>query len=499
MAQITEVVKIRRKVLSEIARLAFSNELDKHNIVDVLDNVVHESGPRYRCCVHKERAVVKDRVKFVMAQSLDVGVAEAANNALQGQIADMPIINIMPEACDQCPIDTFFVTNACRNCIAHNCIASCPKRAITVVQNQAYIDKTVCVECGLCKKSCMYGAIVEITRPCERACEIGAIKADKERRAVINYDKCTQCGGCKMACPFGAITEQSFTVQLIQKIKAGKRVYAILAPAFIGQFGIKVKPSQVISGLKQIGFYDIQEVSFGADIVTLQETKEFAEKVPNEISFMTTSCCPAFVDMVHKHLPELKVHVSTTVSPMVASGKLIKSADPDAIVVFIGPCLAKKAEAKLYPESIDFVFSFEEVESLFIGAGINLLEIPETGYATTASRAGNAFAKAGGVVQAVIDAAGKIKPDLVVKPHRADGLQNCKVALLQIKAGKIDANFFEGMACAGGCVGGPGILNDMRISNKMVDNFAASSTMTTAPDNQQAINESKKDLQWHCK
>jgi len=499
MAQITEVVKIRRKVLSEIARLAFSNELDKHNIVDVLDNVVHESGPRYRCCVHKERAVVKDRVKFVMAQSLDVGVAEAANNALQGQIADMPIINIMPEACDQCPIDTFFVTNACRNCIAHNCIASCPKRAITVVQNQAYIDKTVCVECGLCKKSCMYGAIVEITRPCERACEIGAIKADKERRAVINYDKCTQCGGCKMACPFGAITEQSFTVQLIQKIKAGKRVYAILAPAFIGQFGIKVKPSQVISGLKQIGFYDIQEVSFGADIVTLQETKEFAEKVPNELSFMTTSCCPAFVEMVHKHLPELQDHVSTTVSPMVASGKLIKSADPDAIVVFIGPCLAKKAEAKLYPESIDFVFSFEEVESLFIGAGINLLEFPETGYATTASRAGNAFAKAGGVVQAVIDAAGKIKPNLVVKPHRADGLQNCKVALLQIKAGKIDANFFEGMACAGGCVGGPGILNDMRISNKLVDTFAASSTMTTAPDNQQAINESKKDLQWHCK
>jgi len=499
MAQISEVVKIRRKVLSEIARLAFANDLDKQNIVEVLDQVVHESGPRYRCCVHKERAVLKDRVKFVMAQPLDVGVTEAANSALQGHIADMPIINIMPEACDQCPIDTFFVTNACRNCIAHNCIASCPKRAITVVQHQAYIDKTVCVECGLCKKSCMYGAIVEITRPCERACDIGAIKADKERRAVINYEKCTQCGCCKIACPFGAITEQSFTVQLIQKIKAGKRVYAILAPAFIGQFGVKVKPSQVMGGLKKIGFYDVQEVSFGADVVTLEEAKEFAQRVPKELSFMTTSCCPAFVEMVNKHLPELKEHVSTTVSPMVASGKVIKAADPDAVVVFIGPCLAKKVEAKQYPECIDFVFSFEEMESLFIGAGINLLEIPETEYTTTASRDGNAFAKAGGVVQAVIDAAEKINPNLLVKPHRAEGLQNCKVALLQMKAGKIDANFFEGMACNGGCVGGPGVLLDSRISNKLVGTFAASSTMDAAPDNQKAIVESKKDLHWHTK
>lgn len=499
MAQITEVVKIRRKVLSEIARLAFSNELDKHNIGDVLDNVVHESGPRYRCCVHKERAVVKDRVKFVMAQPLDIGVTEAAKNALNGDIADMPILNIMPEACDQCPIDTFFVTNACRNCIAHNCIASCPKQAITVVQNQAYIDKTACVECGLCKKSCMYGAIVEIIRPCERACNIGAIKADKERRAVINYDKCTQCGGCKMACPFGAITEQSFTVQIIQQIKAGKRIYAILAPAFISQFGMKVKPSQVVGALKKIGFFDVQEVSFGADIVTLEEAKEFSETVPNKHSFMTTSCCPAFVDMVNKHLPDLKDHVSTTVSPMVATGKVIKAADPEAVVVFIGPCLAKKVEAKQYPESIDFVLTFEEMDSLFVGANIIISEVPETDFVTTASRDGNAFARAGGVVQAVIDAAAKINPNLIIKPHRAEGLENCKTALLQLKAGKIDANFFEGMACAGGCVGGPGILTDVRISNKMVDTFAASSVMTAAPDNQKAILESQKALHWHVK
>jgi [FeFe] hydrogenase (group B1/B3) len=499
MLQLTEVVKIRRKVLSEIAKLTFEGELDKHNIVDVLDNIVTEDGPRYRCCVHKERAIVKDRVKFILAQPPEIGIAEATANALDGQIAKMPVINIMPEACDQCPIDTFFITNACRNCVAHNCIASCPKKAITVVQNQAYIDKTRCVECGLCKKSCMYGAIVEITRPCERACEIGAIKADKERKAVINYDKCVQCGGCKVACPFGAITEQSFIVQLIQQLKSSKHVYAILAPAFISQFGMKIKPSQVLSAIRKIGFYDVQEVSFGADIVTLEEAKEFAATVPEKQSFMTTSCCPAFVEMVNKHLPELKEHVSTTVSPMVAIGKVIKEADPQAVVVFVGPCLAKKVEAQQHSDIIDFVITFEEMEALFFGAGVTLAEIAETEFVSAASRDGNAFARAGGVVRAVIDAAEKIAPKLVVKPHRAEGLQNCKAALLQMAAGKIDANFFEGMGCEGGCVGGPGILIDTRIGSKMVDKFADSSTMVTVLENQKAIDKSKKDIHWHNK
>ena len=499
MSHLTEVARIRREVLSQIAKLTFEGELDKENIGDILDNIVTEDGPRYRCCVHKERAVLKDRVRFIMAQPLDLGISEAAKQALNGQVADMPIINIMPEACDQCPIDTFFITNACRNCVAHNCIASCPKNAISVVQNQAYIDKTRCVECGLCKKSCMYGAIVEITRPCERACDIGAIKADKERRAVINYEKCVQCGGCKVACPFGAITEQSFIVQIIQQIKAGKRVYAILAPAFISQFGIKVKPSQVVTAIKKIGFYDVQEVSFGADIVTLEEAKEFAGTVPSTHPFMTTSCCPAFVGMVDKHLPEFKGHVSTTVSPMVATGKVIKDADPDAVVVFIGPCIAKKVEAQQHSDIIDFVLTFEEMEAVFVGAGISPTTIDETEFTTTASRDGNAFARAGGVVQAVIDAAEKIAPDLVVKPHRAEGLQNCKVALLQMKASKIDANFFEGMACSGGCVGGPGILIDTRIGSKMVGMFADSSRMVTALENQEAIDKSKKDIHWHNK
>lgn len=500
MLQVTEVVKIRRRVLAEIARLAYAGELEKHNINEILvDNIVTSDGPRYRCCVHKERAVLKDRIKLSLAQPLEIGLAEAAQNALSGQVADIPIINIMPEACDQCPIDKFLVTNACRNCVAHNCIASCPKKAITVVQNQAYIDKNLCIECGLCKKSCLYGAIVEISRPCERACELNAIKADKERRAFIDYEKCVQCGGCKVACPFGAIGEQSFLVQLIQQIKGKNRVYAILAPAFIGQFGLKVKPAQVVNALKKAGFHDVKEVAFGADIVTLEEAKEFLINVPAKQSYMTTSCCPSFVELVQKHLPNLSEKVSSTVSPMIATGKVIKAEDKEAVVVFIGPCTAKKVEAKKYPEYIDYVLTFEETEALLIGAGIEVNKLEEECFATVASRDGNAFARAGGVVQAVLDAAAQLDPNMEIKPYRAEGLHNCRTALKDVEEGKFDANFFEGMACSGGCVGGPGVLNDVRVSTKLVDNYAANASFKAAPDNEAAVKKNQNIRNWHRK
>lgn len=500
MLQVTEVVKIRRKLLAEIARLTMEGELDKNNLTDILDEIVTVDGPRYRCCVHKERAVLKDRLKLAMAQPLDMGVSEATQRALAGEVADIPVINIMPEACDQCPIDKFLITNACRNCVAHNCIASCPKNAITVVHNQAYIDKSACIECGLCKKSCLYGAIVEITRPCERACELGAIKADKERRATIDYNKCVHCGGCKVACPFGAIGEQAYIVQIIQQMKAGKRVYAMLAPAFISQFGVKVKAGQVFNALKKAGFHDVREVSYGADIVILEEAKEFLEAVPEKQPFMTTSCCPAYVGMVEKHMPQMQEYVSTTVSPMVATATVIKNEDPEAITVFVGPCTAKKVEAKKRADVIDYAITFEEAMAMLVGANVEPAEQEEAFTTSSASRDGNNFARAGGVMQAVLNAAAEVAPDVTIKAQRAEGLHNCKMTLLQMKAGKLEGNFFEGMSCQGGCVGGPGILTDVKVSSKLVDAFAGTSNMKTALENKQAVSDTqKKEMHWHHK
>lgn len=498
MAQVTEVVKLQRKVLAEISRLAFQDKL-ADNVEDILFTVVTEDGPRYRCCIHKERAVLKDRINMALSQPIGTEISQAATNALAGEIAEGAIVKVLPEACDRCPIDKFMVTDACRNCLAHHCIASCPKKAIMVVGNRAYIDKTTCVECGMCKKSCPYGAIIEISRPCERACDLNAITAAADRRAAIDYDKCAQCGACKIACPFGAIGDRTYIVHVIQALKAKKRVYAIVAPAIISQFGLKVKQGQVYAALMQLGFSAVREVAFGADIVTLEETKEFVSSVPSVRPYMTTSCCPAYVEMVDKHLPQCREMVSSTVSPMVATARLLKKDDPEAVVVFIGPCIAKKVEGDKNRDAVDFVLTFEELAAMFVGAGINVTQTSENEYQSDASRNGHSFARAGGVLKSVIDAALVLAPQTQFNPHRAEGLNNCKQTLQQIVKGELDVNFFEGMACVGGCVGGPGALNDYRVTAKMVENHLLTATSVTAPDNIKAVHVVEQGGHWHKK
>ncbi|MDU2066358.1 MAG: 4Fe-4S dicluster domain-containing protein [Sporomusaceae bacterium] len=494
MAQVTEVGKIRRKVFAEIAKLTYEGTLSE-KVDEIIQTVVTEDGPRYRCCVHKERAVLADRIKIALSQPQDVDLHEAAKHALAGEMADLPIVNVMPEACDGCPIDKFIVTDACRNCVAHNCINSCPKNAIMVVQNRAYIDKTKCVECGMCKRSCQYGAIIEISRPCERACDIKAIKAGHDRKAVIDSEKCVSCGACKIACPFGAISDRSMIVQVIEKMKTHK-VVAMLAPAFIGQFGPKVRTGQVIEAMKQLGFAEVYEASFGADIVAIEETKEFLA-VKDEQPFLTTSCCPAFAGMVKKHMPDIASNVSTTVSPMVATGRVIKHAEPDTMVVFMGPCIAKKGEGLANSEYIDFVLTFEEAAAMMVGKGINVAEMTDSEYVSMASRDGNVFARAGGVMQAVLGTVGELAPETEVKGQRSEGLGECKMTLLKMKTGKLEANFFEGMACLGGCVGGPGTLADLRVTTKLVDNYAATSPLKVSPENQKAVDEIEKSISFH--
>lgn len=482
MPEINEITKIRRKVLTEIAQMTFEGRLGS-DVQNILHSVVNDEGPRYRCCVHKERAVLQDRIKSALSQPMQNSIAEAANAALDGVIADTPVIQVLPVACDQCPLDRFIVTDACRNCLAHSCIASCPKKAISVIANRSFIDKSKCVECGLCKRSCPYGAIIEITRPCERACELNAITADKARKAVIDYEKCVHCGACKIACPFGAISDRSMIVQVIQRIKAGRRVYAMLAPAFIGQFGVQVRPGQVMSGLRRIGFHEVHEVSVGADAVAVEEAREFIERSQNPGSFMTTSCCPAFVGMVEKHLPSLKNNISSLVSPMVAAAMNIKKNDPDGIVVFVGPCIAKKSEAERYSGVVDYVLTFEELATMIVGAGINVTEMEAEAFSSAGSKDGNIFARAGGVLQAVENVLSQLAPAIQIQAERCEGLGNCKKCLLEIQSGKREANFFEGMACTGGCVGGPGVLTDSRVTTKLVENFANAALEKSATSN----------------
>ncbi|MCE5285686.1 MAG: 4Fe-4S dicluster domain-containing protein [Pelosinus sp.] len=498
MPQITEVVKIRRKVLAELARLAFSGNLEDH-VEEILQTISTENGVRYRCCVHKERAILKQRINIALHQPIGTSLKESASNALAGKRAELPAVNILPEACDKCPIDRMLVTDACRNCLAHHCINSCPKKAIVTVQNKAYIDNDKCVECGMCKNACPYGAIIEIRRPCERACDLGAIKSGEDRKAVINSDLCVSCGACATACPFGAISDSSCIVQLIQSLHSEKRVYAILAPAFVGQLGIRITTEQIITALKQLGFHDVWEASAGADIVVLEESKEYVEAVPAKQTNMTTSCCPSFVQLVEKHIPELQNRISTVVSPMIATGKWIKEQDPEALVAFIGPCFSKKGEAKREGKAVDFVLTFEELSSILAGSQINLTEImAETKYKTTSSHDGNAFACSGGVAAAVENTLHSLYPDTAAVLKHCEGLGECLKELKDMQGEKSTTTLLEGMACTGGCIGGPGALLDFRVTRKQVEKYSQAADTKHSFENTQAVEQSKNQaLSWH--
>lgn len=495
--ELTEVTKFRRAVLTGLAKFTWQGNLPEH-VYDILYNVVTEDTPRVRCCVHKERAVLKDRINMALGLTVGQNIVEASKKALREPVnKELPIIDVLPEACDQCPIDKFLVTDACRHCVAHKCINKCPRKAITIHQDRAYIDKTKCIECGMCKKVCPFGAIIEISRPCERSCALKAIHAGADRRAKIDVSKCVQCGACRSACPFGAIDERSNIVQIIQTIKSGQKVYALLAPSFIGQLGFKVTPAQIVTALKKIGFMGVEEVAVGADMTALHEAAEFLEKVPSRQKYLTNSCCPAFVALVQKHLPAEADKISTTVSPMVACGRYVKSEHPEVVTVFIGPCIAKKGEARRFSDAIDYVLTFEELVCMLEGAGINLLDIAAESYATKASGYGISFPLLNGVQGAVnhsLDEAGETQ----VQAHYASGLEACLDDMRKLAAGNLPCQYFEGMACANGCIDGPGALAEKGLVSVLLKKYAAEAQQKNIRDDIAAAKAvTKVDMEVH--
>jgi ferredoxin hydrogenase large subunit len=471
----SEITKIRHIVNTETARLAFAGTL-----VDRIDDLPKELTDswvtRYRCCEYKERAILAERIKLTLGiTSSDIPegtrLKHVARRVEEGYRPTGPVISIIDTACDRCPIDTMIVTDACRNCVAHICRNSCPKGAIQIIQNKAYIDQVSCVECGLCANDCPFKAIIKVNRPCERACELGAIKQGQNRNAVIDHDRCVSCGACTAACPFGAITERSQLYHVIKLLQSDAPVTAIVAPSFVGQFGPKVTPGQFKQACLDLGFHNVMEVALGADLVAKEEAKELAERLQAGEPYMTSSCCPAFVELVEKHFPQAQSYVSHTPSPMVRTAEIAKERGAQH-VVFIGPCIAKKAEGmRVGPELIDAVLTFEELEALFAAKEINPAEINSDATLTDATHAGRMFAKAGGVTLALQEALAQIPDAPDIQPCAAAGLTECKAALKQAVGGKLAGNMLEGMACSDGCIGGPGAMVTSSAAARKLNEF----------------------------
>ena len=462
----TKVQYLKYKVLREVARQAWNDTLFD-NLLDIPKTLVPGNEPTMRCCVYKERAILAERVKIAMG----------------GDKLNPNVIEVIDIACDECPVGGYEVTNACRGCLAHRCEDVCKRGAITFDNNHvAHIDKSKCVECGACAKVCPYTAIVSRKRPCQSACKIKAISMNEHKAAEINNDKCTACGACVYQCPFGAIMDKSYMVNVIDIIKKSEenkkyKVYAVVAPSISSQFTY-AKLGQVISGLKELGFFTVVEAALGADMVAMAESKELAEK-----GFLTSSCCPAFVSYVKSAFPQLAEHISHNLSPMAALAKYIKETDEGAKVVFIGPCTAKKAEAQLESVKpyVDSVLTFEELQALFDSKDIDITTLSED-VLDNASYFGRIFARSGGLSDAVAQAMKEQNIEFDLKPAVCDGIEACKLALLKKSKNVLDANFIEGMACVGGCIGGAGCLTHGEKNKSEVDKYGREAMEKTISD-----------------
>ena len=469
----TKIQYLKYKVLREVARKAWNNTL-YDELLDIPKIIVPGKTPTMRCCVYKERAILGERVKIAMG----------------GDKTNPNIIEVIDIACDECPAAGFEVTDSCRGCLAHRCEDVCKRGAITFDHNHvAHIDKSKCVECGLCAKVCPYSAIINRKRPCQIACKVKAISINEDNAAAIDNDKCIQCGACVYQCPFGAISDKSYILNAIDAIKKSDnnknyKVYAIVAPSISSQFTY-AKLGQVISGLKELGFYTVIEAALGADMVAFSEAKELAEK-----GFLTNSCCPAFVEYIKSSFPQLLPYVSTNLSPMTTLAKYIKETDKNSKIIFIGPCTAKKHEAQLdsVKPYIDAVITFEELQALFDSLDINITELGED-VLDNASYFGRIFARSGGLSDAVAEAIKEQNIDFDLKPVACDGIEACRVALLKKSKNVLDGNFIEGMACMGGCIGGAGCLTHGDVNKIHVDkhgkksSFNEISQAVTAMDN----------------
>ena len=462
----TKVQHLKYKVLREVAREAWKGTL-LENVLDIPKTIIPGKTPTMRCCVYKERAILAERVKIAMG----------------GDKSNPNVIEVIDIACDECPASGYEVTPSCRGCLAHRCEDVCKRGAITFDNNHvAHIDKTKCIQCGACAKVCPYSAIIDRKRPCQIACKVKAISIKDDNTAEIDDEKCIQCGACVYQCPFGAIMDKSYILDAIELIKNSDgnknyKVYAIVAPSVSSQFSY-AKLGQVITGLKELGFFTVIEVALGADMVAQAESKELAEK-----GFLTSSCCPAFVSYVKSAFPALLSHVSHNLSPMATLAKYIKETDEKAKVVFIGPCTAKKAEAQLdeVKPFVDVVLTFEELQALFDSRDIDITALSE-GVLDNASYFGRIFARSGGLSDAVAQGLKEQNIDFDLKAVPCDGIEECKKALLLKSKNVLDGNFIEGMACVGGCIGGAGCLTHGPKDKAEVDNYGREAFEKTIGD-----------------
>lgn len=324
---------------------------------------------------------------------------------------------------------------------------------------------------------------------CAAACTFAALEI-KDGQVSFNPEKCTGCAKCIEACQNDNLAFSHDSIKALELLKdEAHPVYALMAPAFIGQFGKDATPSRIRTACKQIGFAGMIEVAAFADILTLKEALEFHQNMKRPGAFQLTSCCcPVWIRMIRNDFSKIVEHLPASVSPMIACGRVAKQLHKGCRTIFIGPCLAKKAEAK-EPDlagAIDCVLTFEEFHYMMETFQVDFSEI-EAEQKEHSAAAGRLYARTGGVSQAVRECVENIDSDCHVNPVCANGVSNCKKLLEDILQGRAEGNFFEGMACEGGCVGGPKRVIPAKEGASLVDAYAQQAQYRTPAENPYVI------------
>lgn len=466
MALTNNATSLRRELMTHLVRLLINDRL-----IEDIDRIPLIMRPRYgstfRCCVAKDRAVLKYQMMALLGFNVQdetdelMPLSEYARMAKERTKLTDVILTVVDEACSSCRKASYYVTNMCRGCVARPCMCNCPKHAINFTSGQARINEDLCVSCGICMSVCPYHAIIYSPIPCEESCPVNAIYRNEQGIEHINEEKCISCGKCKVACPFGAVMEKSHLVEIFERRREGKETVAMVAPAIAAQFNTEL--GRVLKSFKMLGFDHVYEVAQGADITTRTEAAELVERLAGGAKFMTTSCCPGYTSLVKRHAPELQEFVSHTLSPMAYTAQIARREHPDATLVFVSPCSAKRYEAFHNPD-VDYMLSFEEYGAWLVAAGIDinetLPELPRDGISTD----GRGYAASAGVFTAVKNAAG----DYPIREVIFNGVDRQTLKELKRLPKKCEGNFVEVMMCEGGCIGGPNTIGNPRLALKQL-------------------------------
>jgi len=288
---------------------------------------------------------------------------------------------------------------------------------------------------------------------CVRNCEVKAIQI-KDERAEIMEDHCILCGTCLKVCPQEAKTLSSELEEVKALVRSGRKVVVTMAPSYVGLMKFKTM-GQVRTALLKLGFTDVRETGEGAAFVTGEYEKLVREgKMENII----TTCCPSANDLIEMYYPELVKYMAPVVSPMVASGMLIKKEyGDDAAVVFLGPCIAKKKEARDERNGgiISNVINFDDINRWLSEEKIDIYSLPDMPFEKFDPKVNRLYPVTNGIINSVISTERGNRDGY--RKFYVHGEKNCIDLCKSMIRGDISRCFIEINMCSGGCIKGPAV------------------------------------------